>query len=524
MFAKTGLLLLTAAAGVVGDFMVYTEPPIPTSAIPTFANPSDASSWTTSVFLNAQIAYGRLTGSLGEPYQSSLTSARSEIDAFVRTATNYSIPAEVTMADETPTYFSRPDWYTALPSAARSFKEQQVSDQFSIVRSVIAARAPTSTIGSEGAAMPTALAGQWLPAEFGVMAAAAAAAFFHHRHCYKKPYYKNRNWVTHEPTDISSSTKMSNYDQAHSFPVYVHPIPPNHPTICAYERRHSNSSDCKHAVVFIGGLGSGPHTTHYLGALNAMLECASQSSTNNVKYNLWELRMRSSYTAFGYGSLKEDGEDVASLVGHLKGIGVEKIVLVGSSSGCQAIMTYVSTEPAPPPVDGYIMQAPTSDRETAGLLMPQDLLSANLEYAEDLIAKGKEKTIMPASFIPSIITSPVTAYRWYSLASVGGDDDFFSSDLPTSALQFTFGRLDKPMLILTSEKDEMVPLTVDKELLLGRWVKAIPEGLASEQSQIITTADHELSEERVARYFVGLVVEFLKELNKEPAGAPLKVC
>ncbi|RYN42628.1 hypothetical protein AA0113_g6679 [Alternaria arborescens] len=317
---------------------------------------------------------------------------------------------------------------------------------------------------------------------------------------------------------------MSNYDQAHSFPVYVHPIPQNHPTICAYERRHSNSSDCKHAVVFIGGLGSGPHTTHYLDALNAMLECASQSSTDNVKYNLWELRMRSSYTAFGYGSLKEDGEDVASLVGHLKGIGVEKIVLVGSSSGCQAIMTYASTEPAPPPVDGYIMQAPTSDRETAGLLMPQDLLSASLEYAGDLIAKGKEKTIMPASFIPSIITSPVTAYRWYSLASVGGDDDFFSSDLPTSALQFTFGRLDKPMLILMSEKDEMVPLTVDKELLLGRWVKAIPEGLASEQSQIITTADHELSEERVARYFVGLVVEFLKELNKEPAGAPLKVC
>ncbi|CAN9279511.1 hypothetical protein AA0117_g12320 [Alternaria alternata] len=317
---------------------------------------------------------------------------------------------------------------------------------------------------------------------------------------------------------------MSNYDQAHSFPVYVHPIPPNHPTICAYERRHSNSSDCKHAVVFIGGLGSGPHTTHYLGALNAMLECASQSSTDNVKYNLWELRLRSSYTAFGYGSLKEDGEDVASLVGHLKGIGVEKIVLVGSSSGCQAIMTYASTEPAPPPVDGYVMQAPTSDRETAGLLMPQDLLSASLEYAGDLIAKGKEKTIMPASFIPSIITSPVTAYRWYSLASVGGDDDFFSSDLPTSALQFTFGRLDKPMLILMSEKDEMVPLTVDKELLLGRWVKAIPEGLASEQSQIITTADHELSEKRVARYFVGLVVEFLKELNKEPTGAPLKVC
>ena len=195
MFRKAGLLLLAAAACCQADFMVYTEPPIPTSAIPSFANPADvtfsplpslpleiftkpppqASSWTTSVFLNAKIAYGRFTASLGDAYQSSLTSARSEIDDFVRTATNYSIPAEVTIADETPTYFSKPNWYTALPSAARSFKEQQVRDQFNVVRSVIAGRQTTAT--STGGAVPTAHAQGWLGAEFGVMAAAAAAAF-----------------------------------------------------------------------------------------------------------------------------------------------------------------------------------------------------------------------------------------------------------------------------------------------------------------------------------------------------------
>ena len=193
MFKKTGLLFLAAAACCQADFMVYTEPPIPTSAIPSFANQADvrssllqpysqskltlseASSWTTSVFLNAKIAYGRFTASLGDAYQASLTSARSEIDDFVKTATNYSIPAEVTMADQTPTYFSKPNWYTALPSAARSFKEQQVQDQFNIVRSVIAARQTTAT--STGAAVPTAHAQGWLGAEFGVMAAAAAAAF-----------------------------------------------------------------------------------------------------------------------------------------------------------------------------------------------------------------------------------------------------------------------------------------------------------------------------------------------------------
>ncbi|USP82121.1 hypothetical protein yc1106_09395 [Curvularia clavata] len=175
MFGKAPLLILAAAAGIQADFMVYTEPPIPTTAIPSFPNPSDAASWTTSVFLNARIAYASFTKSLGEPYQSSLSSARSEIDAFVATASNYSIPPEVTMADETPTYFSKPDWYTALPSKARAFKEQQVSDQFSIVRNVIAARVTSAS--STAAAMPTAVPGQWFGAEFGVMAAAAAAAF-----------------------------------------------------------------------------------------------------------------------------------------------------------------------------------------------------------------------------------------------------------------------------------------------------------------------------------------------------------
>jgi hypothetical protein len=179
-------------------------------------------------------------------------------------------------------------------------------------------------------------------------------------------------------------------------------------------------------------------------------------------------------------------------------------------------MTYALRTPATPLVDGYVMQAPTSDRETAALLMSPDLLYASLEHAENLIARGEEKTIMPNSFIPPIITSPVTAYRWHSLVSVEGDDDFFSSDLPTSTLQSTFGRLDKPTLILMSEKDEMVPPTVDKEALLQRWVDAIPEGLASEQCQVIPfDADHELSGNEVVRYFIEMVIKFLEEVDRK---------
>jgi hypothetical protein len=146
--------------------------------------------------------------------------------------------------------------------------------------------------------------------------------------------------------------------------------------------------------------------------------------------------------------------------------------------------------------------------------MSPDLLSASLKHAEDLIAKGEENTIMPHSFIPPIITSPVTAYRWHSLVSVGGDDDFFSSGLPTSTLQSTFGRLDKPTLVLMSEKDEMVPPTVDKEALLQRWVDTIPEGLASEHCQVIPfNADHELSGDEAKRHFIETVIKFLEEVD-----------
>jgi hypothetical protein len=44
MYFPKALVLLASAAGLPvanADFMVYTEPPIPTSAIPSFANPSD---------------------------------------------------------------------------------------------------------------------------------------------------------------------------------------------------------------------------------------------------------------------------------------------------------------------------------------------------------------------------------------------------------------------------------------------------------------------------------------------------
>ena len=94
-----------------------------------------------------------------------------------------------------------------------------------------------------------------------------------------------------------------------------------------------------------------------------------------------------------------------------------------------------------------------------------------------------------------------------------GDDDYFSSDLDDATLAQTFGRIDKPTLILPSGEDESVPLTVDKAALLARWVQACPEGVASSESAINPGADHTLSEEGMREWTADKVILFLQALE-----------
>lgn len=146
--------------------------------------------------------------------------------------------------------------------------------------------------------------------------------------------------------------------------------------------------------------------------------------------------------------------------------------------------------------------------------MPKDFLATTLKHAEDLIARGEQDEIMPKALIPPIFTSPITAYRWHSLISNGGDDDFLSSDLDENELKEFFGKLNKPTLIMPSEKDEMVPGSVDKAALLQRWKGAAPVGVVSELSGINPGADHEMSGEEMQQWFVERVMGFLGSLEE----------
>ena len=51
------------------------------------------------------------------------------------------------------------------------------------------------------------------------------------------------------------------------------------------------------------------------------------------------------------------------------------------------------------------------------MFIPVEYLNKAIEVAKDMIEKGQENEAMPKEFIPPIFNTPVTAYRWHSLAA-----------------------------------------------------------------------------------------------------------
>ncbi|KAK3995983.1 hypothetical protein QBC44DRAFT_318888 [Cladorrhinum sp. PSN332] len=179
-----------------------------------------------------------------------------------------------------------------------------------------------------------------------------------------------------------------------------------------------------HALIFLGGLGDTPLSIPYVRSL-------ATSPVSLSEYTIFELRLSSSSSAFGYSSLKQDASEIRDCVLYLRSVlGVQKIVLMGHSTGCQDCLEYAlnygraseegGRDAEEERVDGVILQGPVSDREAIGMSCGDREVEESLKVARELIEQGKEEEIMPKEKMPEGWRgSPVSAYRWWSLAGVG---------------------------------------------------------------------------------------------------------
>ncbi|KAK6210131.1 hypothetical protein QIS74_11715 [Colletotrichum tabaci] len=249
--------------------------------------------------------------------------------------------------------------------------------------------------------------------------------------------------------------------------VHLYESPTSHAS--AYEIGPSAASN---AILFIGGLGDGPHTVLYTQSLAKHLKSTGQG------WSVFEIRMRSSFSGYGYSSLKNDVEDISALVRYLRGIGKKKIVLMGHSTGCQDCAEY--TKHKEDPVDGFILQGPVSDRESIADSVDHEWLKKSLEYAKKLIDEGKD-----------------------------GDDDYFSSDLDESFVSEVWNRFQQPVMALQSAEDEFVPDKIDKQALVDSWKKISPK--VHELSGLIPGASHTVKKPESQQWLAERVVQFLNQ-------------
>ncbi|KAJ3496767.1 hypothetical protein NLG97_g2415 [Lecanicillium saksenae] len=286
------------------------------------------------------------------------------------------------------------------------------------------------------------------------------------------------------------------------FTLTAHPYKSRVNGSCAYEL---GPTTAKNAIIFIGGLFDGPHTVGYTRTVAKFVEEAQ-----DLDYSIFEIRMRSSFIGFGKSSLKNDVEDISALVKYLRSIGREKIVLFGHSTGCQDCMEYANYEKhGNSPVDGFIIQAPVSDRE--GLKKDFPNFDELLALSAKMIADGDEKEYIPAKMIPAAFDVPITAYRLHSFLAKGGDDDYFSSDLDEATRKQIWGRIKKPILVLHSEEDEYVPAHVSQDALRKLYQEANP--LVSTLSGSIPDASHAVYHAAGREWLAKRVVQFLQTLQ-----------
>lgn len=288
------------------------------------------------------------------------------------------------------------------------------------------------------------------------------------------------------------------------------------PSLVAFEsipsRLESQQKNCPNKCILIGGLSDGLIPTPYTKDLEA--------ACHDIGWSLVQPILSSSYLGFGHGTLKRDTEEIGSLMNYLiHHRQAEQFALVGHSTGCQNSVHFLKYGDAElmKRVKVIALQAPVSDREGA---MEQLDYEMNIQHARKLQEQGREDEMMPRS----CFWAPITAARFLSLQDIGGDDDFFSSDLGDDELSIKLkhigqrgGQTGLKALVAFSGEDEYVPASVDKDLLLQRLCAAMNVGCENGDTTaiplMIPSGNHNLSnEEGDKEVFVAAVRDLLKRV------------
>lgn len=168
-----------------------------------------------------------------------------------------------------------------------------------------------------------------------------------------------------------------------------------------------------------------------------------------------------------------------------------------------------------------IPQAPVSDREAWAEDLSADDIERAHAGASAQVAEGNGayplspavmNVIYPGKGGQDGQVQAVSANRWLSLASKGGHEDYFSSDLSDEIMAKAFAPLKDSgtrALFVYSEEDQHVPKYVDK----GRLLERIKEYAGAKiETVLLNDANHNIGAASAQKEFAERVVQFIQTL------------
>ncbi|KAF9948169.1 hypothetical protein BGZ70_002335 [Mortierella alpina] len=253
------------------------------------------------------------------------------------------------------------------------------------------------------------------------------------------------------------------------------------------------------AVVFIGGLLDGYHALPYLPLL-------SKALADELGCSLIQVMLSSSHMGYGTSSLQDDVRELDILFTFLREARAKtRLFIIGHSTGCQDAISYAIHGKHRAAILGMVLQGAVSDREFIASSI--DMFNEYLRMARTMIHEGKGQELM----IREVDVAPVTAYRFNSLASIGGDDDMFSSDTPQETMAALFNQVKVPHIFVHSDKDEYIPVHVHKEQLINK----LAASASCRGFVVLPEANHAISDTASQAKFCEAVIQFLRHISQE---------
>jgi pimeloyl-ACP methyl ester carboxylesterase len=211
--------------------------------------------------------------------------------------------------------------------------------------------------------------------------------------------------------------------------------------LVAFESGSLSSNQC---FILIGGLTDGLLALPYVEKLSSKLESLSKP------YSLIQPLFRSSNLQYGWHTIQHDIEDLNTLINYLinNKNNLERIILMGHSTGCQDIIHYLRQIKKHPKIIRVILQGPVSDRQ---YLCRLSSTKEQLDYCY----KNKQNV---EEWLPRYLHDPpLTIQRCLSLNEKNSIEDLFSSDLNDEELKNIYDEIHTPITWIWSRQDEYVP-------------------------------------------------------------------